>query len=642
MLEYAKKVEFRPDIQGLRAISVLLVVLSHLGLPWITGGFVGVDVFFVLSGFLITGLLLQEHSREGRIAFSSFYMRRLRRLLPALFIVLMFSSAIAIWLLPSVETKFILASLPFATIWASNLYFTFSKQDYFNELASKDLFVHTWSLGVEEQFYLFWPILVIVLATTSKFIRLRSSLLLLTVFSFVVSLLWLEIDTVAAFYMMPSRIWQFALGAYIFVWIRDTQNKGIPPSNQLSSLLAAAGLALIISSAFVLHEKIAYPGYWALFPSIGAALVLFGNGFASVKSSSIARFMSKEPMIWLGDRSYAIYLWHWPIIVIIELGNYSPSQLINVTLALSFTLLAADVTYRLVEKPFWKGKHRTLPIRKFLLITGVFALTLITLPFHIDDKKLLLSPRNDMPTNLYNMGCDTGYDNAVIKPCTFGPKTFNRTAVLLGDSIGVQWFSAIKQIYVSKGWRLIVLTKSACALVDEEYYDIRIRKAFKVCEQWRNSAIKYLETISPDIIIAGSSSAYEFSPYQWKEGSQRIFSKFSKATGEVVIIAGTPVLGFDGPACLATISFLDRAATDKCRAEKDTTNHANQIANYLAEAALMYQNVSVYNPADLVCPDKQCRAQSPRGVAIYRDSFHLTDSFVIYSTNKIARNLPRP
>jgi peptidoglycan/LPS O-acetylase OafA/YrhL len=149
--------DFRPDLQGLRAIAILLVVLAHANVPYARGGFIGVDVCFVLSGYLISGLLIRELRQTGRIRFLRFYARRLKRLLPALAMMLLVGTAATLWLLSDLEARAQLASAPFAAAWASNLYFAFLGVDYFNELAARDLFLHTWSLGVEEQFYLIWP-----------------------------------------------------------------------------------------------------------------------------------------------------------------------------------------------------------------------------------------------------------------------------------------------------------------------------------------------------------------------------------------------------------------------------------------------------------------------------------------------------
>ena len=167
---------FRPDLQGLRAIAILLVVLGHANMPLLSGGFVGVDVFFVLSGYLISGLLTQERHQTGRILLSRFYARRLKRLLPALMVMLLISTGGALWLLSDLEARAQLASAPFAASWTSNLYYVLGAVDYFNELASRDLFLHTWSLGVEEQFYLIWPpILMAIACPATEWVRWKSN-----------------------------------------------------------------------------------------------------------------------------------------------------------------------------------------------------------------------------------------------------------------------------------------------------------------------------------------------------------------------------------------------------------------------------------------------------------------------------------
>lgn len=268
---------FRSDLQGLRAIAVILVILHHAGFHWVAGGFVGVDVFFVLSGFLITGLLLQEYEETGRLSLSLFYLRRLRRLLPVLMFVLGITVLVTVWFLPEVDNRTVLASLPYAASWTSNLFFTFSEQDYFNELASKDVFLHTWSLGVEEQFYLLWPVLILMLSSVKRVTTLSRVCLFLVVVSCFISVVWTHWKPVEAFYMMPARIWQFGLGGLVCMCGFHFRQDGSPVPENMAKAILGFGFALILGSGFFLDEKRLYPGYWALFPSFGAALVIFSG-----------------------------------------------------------------------------------------------------------------------------------------------------------------------------------------------------------------------------------------------------------------------------------------------------------------------------------------------------------------------------
>ena len=354
--------QYRQDLQGLRAIAILLVVFAHARLSILPGGFIGVDVFFVLSGYLITGILLKELQQHKRISFLRFYSRRLKRLLPALVLMLAVTTLVAHFVLSEVEIRSQLASLPFASTWSSNLYFTFKTVDYFNELAQRDLFLHTWSLGVEEQFYLLWPVLLLLFFKLGKSQHLKSSNYLITglslafIASLITSFIWTRNIPDAAFYTMPSRVWQLALGALVhFVPDMSVSDALRLPSvvrNYLKQYIKIIGLFLIIGSAICLHPNLAYPGYWALFPSLGAVLIIVaGHSSGKIKKD----YLSYPAMVWVGDRSYSLYLWHWPIFTIgFSIGF--EGHLLQTFCLFLLSLLASIISYRCVEYPFWKGK----------------------------------------------------------------------------------------------------------------------------------------------------------------------------------------------------------------------------------------------------------------------------------------------
>src|SRR2546421_330933 len=209
---------FRPDIEGLRAVAILLVVAAHAKVGGRAGGFIGVDVFFVLSGYLITGLLMQELAQHGSIDFAAFYARRLRRLLPSLIVVLVSTCLLAQQLLPAGEQAQQAMAAATAALWLSNFYFSFSTLEYFGPAAETNLFLHTWSLGVEEQFYLLWPALVLVLAGGAGKRRLWTVMPIVAAAGLLGCIAWTATQPMLAFYMMPARMWQFALGAVVFLY----------------------------------------------------------------------------------------------------------------------------------------------------------------------------------------------------------------------------------------------------------------------------------------------------------------------------------------------------------------------------------------------------------------------------------------
>lgn len=232
-------IAYRPDIEGLRAVAILLVVAAHAGIPWFQGGFVGVDVFFVLSGYLISGLLISEIRQSGRLDIVAFYVRRMRRLGPAMLLMLLVISLLAVILLPAPRQLVQTYAATSAALWVSNFYFAFADIDYFSASAVENLFLHTWSLGVEEQFYLIWPMLLLALlgrrgGGAGKRVTAQAAMLVIAAASLVGCVLLSQAAPKLGFYMMPARIWQFALGALVWIVVDRIQGMGraasMPPA----------------------------------------------------------------------------------------------------------------------------------------------------------------------------------------------------------------------------------------------------------------------------------------------------------------------------------------------------------------------------------------------------------------------------
>ena len=635
--------KYRADLQGLRAVAITLVVLAHAGMPGFSGGFVGVDIFFVLSGYLITGLLIREYLSSGRIGLLAFIARRLRRLLPALLAMLILVMLMGSVLLSSHEFAEQTASVGYASMWMSNLFFAFTTFDYFSELHFRDLFLHTWSLGVEEQYYLFWPalsILILYFAKQHSFLwDIRRFLLfsfgVLFACSFALSLYWSSTTPLWAFYLMPSRIWQFALGAAVFVWFEvDYQPSKVASDAKLSFWTreyGAAGMLLIIGSAVFLHPGMVYPGIWALLPSVGAAMVIIAGEHSN--HGGISKALSHQGIVWIGDRSYSWYLWHWPLLMLGFAWGLKGNPTATIGLV-SLSLLLAMVSYRRVELPFWKGHFSgispTRTVSFSVLGIAVIAISLIQMnhAYHDSDERgaqLARAYRDDMPA----INCDSWYRDATVQPCIFGESDARKTAVLMGDSIGAQWYSFLPKLFKTSEWRLIVLTKSSCAIVDEDYIG-PTGVIYQVCTDWRNNAISYLEAIKPDIVFFGNA-AYSFSHKQWIAGTRRILEKLTKVSDHVIVIPGTPKLSFDGPGCLER--WLARheygsTPTESACGEQMVSEQSSQVARYLEEAVTPFDNAKVLNLNDLVCPNGYCAARNAAGLVVFRDQQHLTDSFV--------------
>lgn len=639
---------YRPDVQGLRAIAILLVVLAHAQIRFFAGGFVGVDVFFVLSGYLISQLLIREYASSGTIALARFYSRRLKRLLPALAVMLILVVLTAPLLLSRHETSAQLSSVVFATTWTSNLFFAFSTLDYFSELQAHDLFLHTWSLGLEEQFYLVWPLLILLaLSLATRRLAVHRKILIWLfglLFAASLGLLWYLTKTqpIWAFYLMPSRIWQFALGALIFVWLSDAQggNQGAGPQGLpaiWSPWLGALGIGLIIGSAVLLHPGMSYPGAWALIPSVGTGLVIAAG--QQQPRAGAGRLLAHPSLVWIGDRSYSWYLWHWPVFML-GLAWGIGSQLAGTVSLILLSLLLAILSYRWVELPFWKGRLSHAAPARVIAVSILVMLIVIAVALNYPR---LLSPesdsdaalpattaRSDVPI-IYAYGCDAWYANSEVQPCIFGKPDAHKTAVLLGDSVGAQWFSLLPGIFRAPEWRIVVLTKSSCAMVDEDYFYARIGQVYTVCTVWRNKVLDFLSSVRPDILFVGNAATYDFSEAQWTEGSARLLASLTAVAGKVIVVPGTPHLSFDGPSCLEKLTSVPNAPADteasRC-GEALTNTQAADVARYLEQAIQRFPNAQLLDLNDLVCPSGVCSAQTPDGVVVFRDSQHLTDSFV--------------
>jgi peptidoglycan/LPS O-acetylase OafA/YrhL len=330
---------YRPDIDGLRAIAVLSVVFYHAGFKVFSGGFVGVDVFFVISGFLITRLMVGELAR-GRFTFASFYVRRARRIFPAFFFTMVISFAAAFVLMPPEHMRKFAGSLIYAALSLANIYF-YRESGYFDTEAVFKPLLHTWSLSVEEQFYLFWPLLLVLLsARKSKW----DAPAVMTILG-VISLIWAERSMTkqsAAFYFPQFRVVEFAVGA-IMVWLADFT----PPSKAVLEIVLLAGLALIAYPIFMFDTHTAFPGVHALVPCLGAALAIFAG-----RARFAGTLLNNPISVWLGLISYSLYLIHWPLIVFYKYYRIDELNLLEQCALVFAAVAAAALMYVFVETPF--------------------------------------------------------------------------------------------------------------------------------------------------------------------------------------------------------------------------------------------------------------------------------------------------
>jgi len=424
---------YRPDIDGLRAFAIAVVVLFHAGFDAVPGGFVGVDIFFVISGFLITGLII-ERLRQGEFSFWEFYARRIRRIFPALFTLLPVVLLAGYFMLTPAEYQTLGASAAYSSAFLANVYF-WLHTGYFDQGAETMPLLHLWSIGVEEQFYLIWPLSLVVVW---RYVRLGQSATLaaLTGVTLLLALLcvvWTGYDAKSAFYLPFTRLWEFTLGALLLALPAIRQPR-------VADGLSLLGLAAMGYAALAFNADLNYPGYYALLPCAGAAAVI-----ASGERSIVGRLLSLGPNVLLGKISYSLYLWHWPLIVFY--GYYFGLPPLTTTARVSLILAATAIalmSWRFIELPV--RRRRGLPVRHVVygtaggVLVGCLALIVVsTAGFagRIPEALRPLSSHEKMTaTKCSERVAIPGLGKKGRRACVFGaPWSGNdRWAVLWGDS----------------------------------------------------------------------------------------------------------------------------------------------------------------------------------------------------------------
>jgi peptidoglycan/LPS O-acetylase OafA/YrhL len=339
--------EFLPHVEGLRAVAVLAVLWYHIGLPGAPGGFTGVDIFFVISGFLITGLLLRQHETSGRIDLRQFYSRRLRRILPAVLAMIAVTMVVAAFVLAPLQVPGIAEDGAAAALSLGNVRFALESADYFAATDASP-FRHLWSLGVEEQFYLVWPALLIL---SLRVLRSRPAIAVgvgaITVGSFIFALFLTESFAPWAFYSLPSRLWELSMGGLLAVgvgWLARVPRLMLLPVGWI-------GVGLVAAAVIVIDGTTPYPGSAALLPTFGAAALIVGGA-----GGPVGWILTREPVRFIGRISYSLYLWHWPILVLPALVIGEPLPLILSCALGASSIVIAAASWRLIEEPFRRGR----------------------------------------------------------------------------------------------------------------------------------------------------------------------------------------------------------------------------------------------------------------------------------------------
>ena len=657
---------FYPGIEGLRAIAVMAVIFSHASIPGFSGGFIGVDVFFVISGFLICRLILLEIGLRGKLDLLNFWSRRVRRLLPNAVLLLVVTLAIGFFILPRFMFQNLLEDARMAALQVANYHFASAAVDYFRFDDPPSPLLHFWSLAVEEQFYIVLPISVMLISVVSKSSALRPIglyFLLTIILSFSTMLYVVASNQPAAFFHSWARAWQLAAGGlvgYLLItrpinWERFLETTNSSFFN--ATWLGWVGLCSIFGCIFLLDENSRYPGLSALVPTLGAVAVIISIVFTQQSTRLDSMFLSTKPLRWIGERSYSWYLWHWPFIVYAEW--ISPdTEGIKIWGAVLGVLLGT-IAYSFVENPLrHSAQLASFPKRTMYAgIGSIVVILLLTLTAsHLSNStaevdRIRASAIKDASVDLgliYQDKCHLDLLSIRQATCEYGVNNAKRRVVLFGDSHAAQWFSGIREAALQEGWSFRSWTKSGCPAMEVDLWDPKRRTTYRECEQWREQIMSSLTgTYSPDLVIISNRSDY----VGWlrdpisgqiagrlqslelaREGLRRIVGRLISAGVRVVIVKDTPKMMRSYAECFASggeasCDWSRQKAIPKPWIEVDMLNE-----NFLGKG------VELLDLTDRICEPEVCRITKDDDI-IWRDNHHLTSSFALKQSDAFRKIL---
>ena len=625
--------KYRADIDGLRAVAVIAVVLFHAGIPHISGGFVGVDVFFVISGYLITGLILNDTTKGG-FSVATFYERRARRILPALFVVLLAAAIAACALLMPDRTRAFGESMVATVFFCSN--FVFWKQSsYFQEPEVKPL-LHTWSLAVEEQFYILYPLFLIVVRRCFRR-QYVVALLTVSVLSLGLCIWGATGDRPLTFYLAPARAWELLLGGLL----------AIPALRPLRSLLAAnllalLGLCLMVYSFIRLSGAFPFPAANALYPTLGAALVIYSGTSCS---TLVSRGLSLKPIVFIGLISYSLYLWHWVVYVYLDYYLIRPQTGWEVASKIVFCIILAAVSWKYVEGPFRKQAGKSRFSRQWIFAAAVLgSATLAAAGAVLYLSHGLPSRFTQQTLSLYSGKDDIWkrHEECLAQFCAIGDSTAEPSFLLWGDSHAGAIAPAFEQIARAKHLLGYVAYNAACApVLGLRRYD---QEDVERCVRFNNSVLAFIKAKHiRNVFLHGRWAIYsEGDRYQHEDGVPVLLT-LSRRAGEnyptletlfastvrelrrrelnVVIVASVPEVGIDVPTGLARQS-VSGSRFDLRPSHADFMKRQARAFGLFSKA-VKEGAVRVVYPHESLCDDMACSVLR-NDHSLYVDNNHLS------------------
>ena len=650
--------KYRPDIDGLRAIAIISVVFYHAGFPGFPGGFVGVDVFFVISGYLITALLFNEAVNHGHVSLSAFYARRVRRLMPAALLVVAITLLLGGLFLPpaSSEQRSLARSAMAMAFFGSNFFFFKNTGGYFDAPSFSLPLLHTWSLSIEEQYYLIWPLLMMLFfrfTKTPQVVEKMRRRVICALGMMLIASLVLCVSTTSkhqsfTFYLLPARVWEFAIGGIIGLVGQSFYTR----LRRYAEALALGGLALIIYSVAALSHSTPFPGWAAMFPVFGTALLIVG---LNANEHGVARHMlCAKPLVLVGLLSYSWYLWHWPLLSIYRIYNMGAENLLHNALLVALALGLAYLTFIWIERPIrlhrpWLFSH----VRSTLFVGLGICLTTVLLASglwawrnhqkSLPEYKQIFKARGDLPP--YQMSCSPpkNWEHGVLvrEECTQGPDKQHPKIILWGDSHADHLMPMMMEAFPNAS--VSQLTMPGCIPVIG--YDSRAAVKSQTCQDFNQRVLREIAELKAKglegVVISARWHSYlwhqSISLFEQQSGSitadaekralaradmqaslDAMLSSLEKIGVRVAILAPSPELIYPPLQCLAL------RGDSYCNVpRKINESFITDATSALSDVVSRHSNTRLIQLMDFFCDTETCYAKR-NGKILYFDSNHLT------------------
>jgi len=637
--------KYRPDIDGLRAVAVLSILFFHVGIKHFSGGYVGVDIFFVISGYLITSIIVRELG-AGQFSIARFYERRVRRILPALTVVVVATLLAGLVLLSPAQLADLGRSATATSVFSSNIFF-FLGSGYFDGSSELKPLLHTWSLAVEEQYYILFPFLLMFIAKRHSS-RFGVWLISVGIISLLACIYWTGINGSATFYLIPFRAWELLIGSVLALQLLP-KFEGAAARNVLSIV----GLAMMLTSVFVYTHDTLFPGAAALLPTLGTAFVIHAGAGGK---TFVNRALSVRPMVFFGLISYSLYLWHWPIVVFAKQYLINEWTDLETGLILTVIVLLSTLSWRFVETPFRNrqllGPRERLFMR-FAVVTVVVISASLTLVFMNGfPGRNTTAPMSDV------MATDPGWqhwknceeagekEGGTSKLCSIGAPDLPPTFLLWGDSHALSMASAVNLSADRQGAAGLLAVRTACPpLLSLD------RPGERSCSEFNAAILEHvggrpeIETVILAARWAISSNGTRYKNESGRSmslvdresdsteagdnaalfelGLWRTINALEKQGKNIVLVTQVPEIGHDVPSATYSAKLTGRDVNAMIAPSVEEYRERTAIATRVFDALQAERELTIVDPSKLLCQGQNCGVVMD-GTPLYRDDNHLS------------------